>query len=612
MKRLQTVLDKCIECSLCQEECAFLRKYGTPRAIAGAFEPSGKDRQALAFECSLCGLCTAVCPHEVDPAGMFLEMRQQAVRQGGGDYPEHDIILNYERRGTSRRYTWYGFPEGCDTVLFPGCNLPGTTSPRRVIQLFGWLQAVIPSLGIVLDCCMKPSHDLGREEVFRAMFGEMKDWLLENGVRTVLVACPNCYTVFREFGSELKVKTIYEVLAENGLPGSEKQTGMVVVHDPCVVRFDSSIQGAVRKLIENLGLTTEDLPHQREQTLCCGEGGAAGCLAPELAQNWRLRRKEEAAGRRMVTYCAGCAGFLGAVSPTSHILDLMGEPKATLAGEVKAARAPFTYWNRIRLKARFKRMLATVPVTRERTYSAEAKPGKAGLVLRSLLLLLVIGIVVAIRMTGATRYLEQEALRSLIHGYGMLAPLCYMLIYTLAPALFLPALPLTIAGGILFGPLWGVVYTITSATLGACLAFLISRYLARDWVARKLRSPRWRKLDEDVQRHGWKVVAFTRLIPLFPFNLLNYAFGLTKVKFLHYALATFICMLPACIAFIVFSSSLWDLISGKVSPRFLTGLFLVAAVSLIPLLYKRHKRPSKKDATATLTPTRSAKEEYRP
>jgi uncharacterized membrane protein YdjX (TVP38/TMEM64 family) len=85
------------------------------------------------------------------------------------------------------------------------------------------------------------------------------------------------------------------------------------------------------------------------------------------------------------------------------------------------------------------------------------------------------------------------------------------------------------------------------------------------------------------------VVAFTRLIPLFPFNLLNYAFGLTRIGFRQYAVTTFLCMLPACIAFIVFSSSLLDLIRGKVSLTFVIGLLLVVLVSMFPLFYRRYK-----------------------
>ena len=131
--------------------------------------------------------------------------------------------------------------------------------------------------------------------------------------------------------------------------------------------------------------------------------------------------------------------------------------------------------------------------------------------------------IVAFRVAGLTEYLEQGRLRTLIEGYGTLAPLLYMLLYAVAPTLFLPGLPLTVVGGLLFGPFWGVVYTIISATTGACIAFLVSRYLARDWVEQKLKSPRWRHLDEQVAKHGWKMVAMTRLVPLFPFNLLNYA-----------------------------------------------------------------------------------------
>ena len=144
-------------------------------------------------------------------------------------------------------------------------------------------------------------------------------------------------------------------------------------------------------------------------------------------------------------------------------------------------------------------------------------------------------------------------------------------------------------GGILFGPFWGVVYTITGATIGACIAFLVARYVARDWVERKVRGPQWRRLDEGVEKQGWKVVAFTRLIPLFPFNLLNYAFGLTGIRFLPYAVASFFFMLPACIAYIVFSSSLLDLLKGKISLTFAAGLGLVILLSLLPFFYRRYK-----------------------
>jgi uncharacterized membrane protein YdjX (TVP38/TMEM64 family) len=310
-------------------------------------------------------------------------------------------------------------------------------------------------------------------------------------------------------------------------------------------------------------------------------------LSPEIADQWLDRTRKEAGERRIVTYCAGCAGHLNGKAPAAHVLDVLCEPEEALAGKSKVSVAPFTYLNRLRLKNYFKKIMSAA-ASRERTYTAseEKKKGWTG---RLTILAVLIAAIVAVRMTGATRYLDQEALRQLIAGYGMLAPIIYMLIYAIAPALLLPGLPITIAGGILFGPFWGVVYTITSSTIGACLAFLVSRYLARDWIEGKLRSPRWQRLDEGVEKHGWKVVAFTRLIPLFPFNLLNYAFGMTKIGFWPYAVTTFICMLPACIAFIVFSSSLLDLIRGKVSPTFVIGIVLIVMVSLIPFFYRRYQ-----------------------
>ena len=579
--------EKCIRCKLCQKECAFLRKYGKPKDIADSYDPSDKLCQAMPFECSLCELCAAVCPVKINPAIMFLGMRRETVRGGKGDYAEHSAIRGYERRGISKRYSYYCIPKDCDTIFFPGCALTGTR-PDRVLQLFEHLKETIPAIGIVLDCCTEPSHGLGRKEYFNAIFCEMKDFLIRSGIQNVIVACPSCYKVFSRYGGDLTVKTVYEFMAENGLPDRGALKGRVSIHDSCAVRFQESIHSAVRGLLIEKGLTIEEMTHAGRKTLCCGEGGSVGFLAPDLSKNWGLLRKKEADGRRIVTYCAGCSNLLSSVTPTSHILDIIFEPEAAMAGTVKVSKAPFTYLNRLRLKKHLKKNIDAA-ITRERTFTAGKEAGRGGLTKRLIFLFCIIAAIFAMRSTGGTRYLQQDTLRGLIQGYGALAPLVYMLVYTVAPSLFLPGLPLTIVGGILFGPLWGVVYTIISATAGACLAFLISRYVARDWIEKKLKGPRWSRLDKGVEKHGWKIVAFTRLIPIFPFNLLNYAFGLTRIKFLHYAISTFICMLPACIAFIVFSSSLLDVIKGRVSSAFIIGLGLIILVSLIPFLYNRYK-----------------------
>lgn len=593
MNHKQTIIqndisEKCNDCTLCLKECAFLAKYGTPKYIAETYDPRDRLQQSLSFECSLCGLCAAICPEDLSPQEMFLEWRREAVEGGWGDFQEHAPLLAYERRGASKRYSWYGLPRGCDTIFFPGCTLPGIR-PQRVLQLYERLKEQIPNLGIVLDCCAKPSHDLGRQEYFEAVFQEMRSYLLEHGIQTVLTACPNCHKIFKNYGDTLRVKTIYEVLAENGRSNIQKKTAVVTIHDPCAVRFEYSVHQAVRNLLAGEGFEIEEMPHRQENTLCCGEGGAVSALSPNMARSWAEKRKEEAHGKPVITYCAGCANYLGRITPAYHLLDLIFEPEATLAGKAGVSRAPVTYWNRIRLKSRLKKILQPL-ISRERTFQLPVKAIKKNLWPRLLILVLIMGGIAAIRLTGAIRFLDQETLRNSIQSIGLWAPALYMLLNTLAPVLFLPGIPITLVGGILFGPFWGVIYTIFSATAGACLAFLVARYVGRDWVSGKLKNPRWRKLDDGVERQGWKVVAFTRLIPLFPYNLLNYAFGLTKIGFIPYALTSFICMLPACIAYVVFSSSLLDIIKGKFSPAFIIGIGLIIIVLLAPAFYRNCKQ----------------------
>jgi Fe-S oxidoreductase len=336
---------------------------------------AGDLRPDVALECSLCGLCTELCPERLDLVGMFLGLRRLAAAQGLVDLRRYRAILGYERRGASRTFSWYGLPTGCDTVLFPGCTLPGTR-PEATYRLFEHLRRDIPDLGVVLDCCTKPSHDLGLQDHFLAMFGEMRGWLLHHGVRRVLVACPNCYKVFSTYGQGLAVSTVWEHLAERGMPespeGGPLPAGQVTVHDPCPLRREPGIHAAARALIRARGLEVAEMRHKGRKTFCCGEGGSVVVAAPELARRWTRRRAHEAGARPVMTYCAGCVGFLGGEVDAVHLLDLAFSPLAALAGRARVARTPFTYLNRLRLKRRLRKRLNTAK-SRVRSF----RPGRA-------------------------------------------------------------------------------------------------------------------------------------------------------------------------------------------------------------------------------------------
>ncbi|MBU1171925.1 MAG: VTT domain-containing protein [Proteobacteria bacterium] len=578
--------DACTGCGICRKECVFLQRYGVPKTIAGNVLLAGGEYLLSAFECSLCGLCGSVCPEHLTPADLFLDMRRQAVSLGLAPLKSHNPLMAYEKRGTSPFFSFYSLPEQGNTVFFPGCGLTGTR-PGITLELYDYLRQSDPSTGIVLDCCCKPSHDLGRQTYFSDMLGEMKTYLSENGVNRIIVACPNCFKVFKTYLGGFDIVSIYECLDGEALNIPSDTT--FTVHDPCVLRHDPHVHGTVRALATRTGCILSEMPHSGIKTLCCGEGGGAGFVNPELGEAWKSKRMIEADGKHVITYCTGCSNYLKGPSNISHILDIIFDTDKAIAGKSKVSSSPVTYINRLIVKRRIKKDYPGA-ITRERRFRADDNGRKHGAARGFFIVSLIISAILALKFSGASGYLETETLKAWVERGGVFAPLIYILIYSISPALFLPGLPVTIVGGILFGPFWGVVYAITGATLGACVSFLIARYGARSWAETMLMAhPRLKRLDEDVGRQGWKIVAFTRLIPVFPYNLLNYAFGLTKISFIHYAVTSFFCMLPACIAFIVFSSSLPDILRGHVSPAFVAGGVLIGIVSSIPLIVRKQR-----------------------
>lgn len=351
----QEVEEGCVECGLCQNNCLFLQKYGLPKEIA-AQNRSPRPRPVISFECSLCGLCTAVCPKKIDPAAMFFTMRLVAKSGGEKTSPRHRSLLSYERWGGSPVFSWYGLPQGCDTVFFPGCAMAGSR-PGQVLQVYQHLRKTIPSLGMVLDCCTKPSHDLARKDYFFRMFGAVRQALAKQGIQRVLVACPSCYRVWKDYGGSIEVRTIYEQLNQSGVIRETTLPMAVSVHDSCPTRYDTAIHKAVRSLVTTMGFTLAEMKHHGRTTICCGEGGAACYLVPRFAGNWTKTRALEAGEHPIVTYCAGCTHFLGSQSQAVHLTDLFFEPEKTLAGRIRGTRSPMTWLQRLLLKLRLPRLV---------------------------------------------------------------------------------------------------------------------------------------------------------------------------------------------------------------------------------------------------------------
>ncbi len=143
-----------------------------------------------------------------------------------------------------------------------------------------------------------------------------------------------------------------------------------------------------------------------------------------------------------------------------------------------------------------------------------------------------------------------------VRALGIWGPVLLGAVYIAATVFMLPGAILGLGAGFLFGVIPGVITISVASTLGAGAAFLMGRFLARDWVAEKVASmPRFAALDAAVAREGFKIVFLTRLSPLFPFNLLNYAYGLTGVPFTQYFFASWIGMLPGTILYVYLGSA---------------------------------------------------------
>jgi len=216
---------------------------------------------------------------------------------------------------------------------------------------------------------------------------------------------------------------------------------------------------------------------------------------------------------------------------------------------------------------------------------------KKGKPWQRLLLAVVIIVVVALianqlglfdLLKGGSLKERVERLDGMFQSLGVWAPAVFILIWILACTLLLPGLPVTIAGALVFGAVWGSVYTAIGANIGACAAFLVGRYAARSMVEGWIeKNKSLKKIDEGVRQQGWRMLMITRFVPLFPFSLQNYVYGLTNIPFRTYALVTIPTILPGTIAFNFAAGSAREVILSGGQPEALKRTVLYLAVAAV-------------------------------
>ncbi len=214
-------------------------------------------------------------------------------------------------------------------------------------------------------------------------------------------------------------------------------------------------------------------------------------------------------------------------------------------------------------------------------------------------ILIAVGIIVAVyfvlRHYGITKHIRLEnvpKIKTWVESFGVIAPLVYLGLYLISTVFFLPGFPVTVLAGFVFGPLWGVVYASIASIISVASAFLVARYVARDLVEGWVKeNAQFRKIDEQVEEQGWRILMVTRLIPIFPFNLQNYAYGLTKIRFWTFVFTSAVFMLPGTIALVMLGGAFVSG-EGNILKTMLylgiAGVFMFA-LSLVPNLLRKYQ-----------------------
>jgi uncharacterized membrane protein YdjX (TVP38/TMEM64 family)/rhodanese-related sulfurtransferase len=209
-----------------------------------------------------------------------------------------------------------------------------------------------------------------------------------------------------------------------------------------------------------------------------------------------------------------------------------------------------------------------------------------GTMARLLLALLLVAAVIVLASNRSL--LDDSTVEQFTNALGIWAPIGHVVLFAMGTVLFAPGSVFGLAGGALFGPAWGMLLNLTGAILGATAAFLVARYIAADWV-RARAGDRIERVIAGVEAEGWRFVVLARLVPLVPFNLLNYALGLTRISLLHYVLASLIAMAPGTLAFTWIGHAGKRTLDGDAGAiRYgLIALGLLAAIAFVPRLVTR-------------------------
>lgn len=302
----------------------------SPKTLLTQFTTE-KPSSDMAFSCATCGLCAQMCPTDIDFGYIFNESKKEyatdkKVLKGYG----YGALMFHQKNSFSKLFsTTMKFSEGKykHMAFMPGCAL-SSYSPTLVQNVFAHLQSKLDGLGIIQQCCGTPTRMVGDIVQFERYHAKLESDLAMMGADTVVTACENCYMSIKTYAPHIKILSLYEVLADVGVPEKAHNAyhahEKVALHDPCPTRYEKGLQDSVRTLLDTIGLPYEEFKFNRAKTLCCGSGGMLELTNAPLAKAQMQSRANQTSCNSIVSYCQSCAESMSKGGKNGvHLLDFI-------------------------------------------------------------------------------------------------------------------------------------------------------------------------------------------------------------------------------------------------------------------------------------------------
>jgi len=294
----------------------------------GTLDGAGTVATRLISTCNHCGLCKEVCPKDID-TGEFLLRSHRAMREKGAmPWAFHEYYLRDMEFSDGEAFVLKPPPGGRKSkfMFFPGCQL-GASDPWYVMSSYKFLIENYPETALMAGCCGAPAEWAGDVEMHSRAVEKIKSSWIKLGKPVVLMACPTCRQMFREYLPELECRFIYEMIAEKGFEPSGSFTGITAsIFDPCASRHEPDLQKTIRELATKAGFKLEALPMEGKMAECCSFGGQVAIAHPPYAENM-TDKVVNRSSNPYIAYCSNCRDiFVSAGKQTWHILDIVFGP----------------------------------------------------------------------------------------------------------------------------------------------------------------------------------------------------------------------------------------------------------------------------------------------